>query len=382
MSELINTGREDRDVRWRLLGTASAVALLASVTATNAAHAEDADHATVWIELGGQLERIDGGEASINPPFLTENIDAPFNLVPPASVRAAPRYGFAGEGKLTIAPKGTDWVFSAAARFGRTNGFKEQHQQTTKQITQTNGYTPANAKYRRFYRPITSYNHTAIKTSESHTILDFKAGKDVGLGMFGGKTTSTFSLGVRVAQFTTHSETLLRSQPDPYYPRNAKYAAGAHLHRYYAHAQSERNFRGAGPPIAWEGAAPVIGDPDTGGVTFDWGVNGALLFGRQKASGDHITTGRYFLGSPGQLPPPPTNHYVHPGSFSRSRAKIVPNAGGFAGVSARYSHAKFSLGYRGDFFFGAMDGGLDARDTRNRSFHGPFATIAIGLGGG
>jgi hypothetical protein len=55
--------------------------------------------------------------------------------------------------------------------------------------------------------------------------------------------------------------------------------------------------------------------------------------------------------------------------------------GGFAGVSFRYSRAKLSLGYRADFFFGAMDGGIDTRATYDRNFYGPFATISIGLGG-
>jgi hypothetical protein len=40
-----------------------------------------------------------------------------------------------------------------------------------------------------------------------------------------------------------------------------------------------------------------------------------------------------------------------------------------------------SFGYRADFFFGAMDGGIDTRNTSTVSFHGPFATISIGLGG-
>jgi hypothetical protein len=42
---------------------------------------------------------------------------------------------------------------------------------------------------------------------------------------------------------------------------------------------------------------------------------------------------------------------------------------------------KVSLGYRGDFFFGAIDGGVESRKTYNRSFYGPFASVSIGLGG-
>jgi hypothetical protein len=381
MSELIDARPKGGDSRWQLMATASALALLTSVSMTGASAADDADRASVWVELGGQLERIDGGESVYAPEFVVKNDAAAYNLVSPLSMRAAPRYGFAGEGKLTFAPQGTDFVFTAAARFGRTNGYKERHQQTTTQLLQTNGYAPDNPKYAKFYKPVTRFNHTSQKTSESHLIVDFKAGKDVGLGMFGGRGESTVSLGVRFAQFASRSNTVIRSFPDPYYPRNWKYQTKPHHHSYYAHAQNERSFHGIGPSISWEGDAPLAGNRETGGVTFDWGVNGAVLFGRQKALGATQVSGRYFMGSPFALPPPPTSHYVHSKPFSRSRSKIVPNFGGFAGLSARYSHAKFSFGYRGDFFFGPMDGGLDTRDTRNRSFYGPFATISIGLGG-
>jgi hypothetical protein len=63
----------------------------------------------------------------------------------------------------------------------------------------------------------------------------------------------------------------------------------------------------------------------------------------------------------------------------RSRSVVVLNVGGFAGVSFRYSNAKLSLGYRGDFFFDAMDEGIDTPKSSVVGFYGPFATIGIGL---
>ncbi len=66
---------------------------------------------------------------------------------------------------------------------------------------------------------------------------------------------------------------------------------------------------------------------------------------------------------------------------ARSRGVIVPNVGGFAGLSVKYPNAKVSFGYKADFFFGAMDGGIDVRRTEDVGFHGPFATVSIGLGG-
>jgi hypothetical protein len=64
---------------------------------------------------------------------------------------------------------------------------------------------------------------------------------------------------------------------------------------------------------------------------------------------------------------------------NRSHAVAIPNVGGFAGISLKFPNAKVSLGYRGDFFFGAMDGGIDVRKTYDRNFYGPYATISIGL---
>lgn len=382
MSELINANATERNIRWQLLASVSSVALVASLCAPAQGFAgEDAERPSVWLELGGALQRVDGGQESFAPPFILKHSGAPYNFSSPLSFERMPRSGFGGDAKITFEPKGTDWVFTAALKYGRSNAKRDRHQQTIATITQTNGYTKNSTKYKLLHRNVTSFNHTMFSASESHAVLDFAAGKDVGLGLLGNGGISTFNFGMRVAQFQSKSSTVFRSFPDPHYDRNAKYAGQlkGHHHSYYARAENERSFRGIGPSISWEAAAPIAGKPNDGGVTFDWGVNAALLFGRQKASGNHLTTGRYFMGSP--LIQPPTSHYFHSKPFDRTKSKVVPNLGGFAGLSARYSHAKFSLGYRGDFFFGAMDGGIDVRDTRNRNFYGPYASISIGLGG-
>jgi hypothetical protein len=121
----------------------------------------------------------------------------------------------------------------------------------------------------------------------------------------------------------------------------------------------------------------LAGNVDDGAMAFDWGVNAAVLFGRQKVQGSHITTGAYFTNNSG----PKSTYNTGRKPFARSRSVVVPNVGGFAGFSAQYSDAKLSFGYRADFFFGAMDGGLDTRKTYDRIFHGPFAKVSIGLGG-
>ena len=76
---------------------------------------------------------------------------------------------------------------------------------------------------------------------------------------------------------------------------------------------------------------------------------------------------------------PPVSHVYPMVTRSRSRMVTIPNIGGFAGLSYRIQNAKVSAGYRADFFFGARDGGLDTRSTADVGFHGPYATISIGL---
>ena len=109
------------------------------------------------------------------------------------------------------------------------------------------------------------------------------------------------------------------------------------------------------------------------------GMNAALLFGRQKAAAHHESSGDYHYRK-GKYP---HTAYVpfRPHDTSRNRSVIVPNIGGFAGLSYNFPNAKISAGYRGDFFFSAMDGGLDTRKLENVGFCGPFASVSIGLGG-
>jgi hypothetical protein len=108
-------------------------------------------------------------------------------------------------------------------------------------------------------------------------------------------------------------------------------------------------------------------------------LRGALLFGRQKADVHHQSTSRYQAINYGQQRI--TSYPDRSPDKHRSRSVTVPNIGAFAGLSYRIENFKISAGYRADFFFGAMDGGLDSRRTADEKFYGPFATVSIGLGG-
>lgn len=386
MSELINVNHRRHDLHWQLLSTVSATALVLVLSAPKSpAFAETGDRPTVWIELGGQLESIQGREDIYAPPFVINNLDNPVNAVSPTSAQQPPHRTFGGEGKITFEPTNSDWVFTAGVRYGRSNGKKTLHQQTHTRFTaktakygQAYKYGTPGVHHGHITRTVSRFNHSDTKFSETHAVVDFMVGKDVGLGMFGKSSSSTLSLGVRIAQFSRQSNVDFRSLPDPYYQTKIlgqqTFGARKHHHTYYAHEWSQRSFRGIGPSLSWEGTTPFFGHRDATELAVDWGVNAAVLFGRQRVQGGHMVSGRYYMSVVA------ISHYTHTApSIKRSRSATVPNVGGFAGVSIKYPNAKFSLGYRADFFFNAMDQGLDTRHTKNQGFFGPYVNFAVGF---
>ncbi len=385
MSELMNTSVQGGPCRGHLLATVSAAALLIWAT-TGKARAEDADHPTVWIELGGQFEGLSDGHERLAPPFLSQFDHLHFDPILP--LQHPLRYAYGEQGKVSFAPRGSDWVFAASVRYGRSNGRNTRNQQRapiTYPVTNVQGVKATGAQ------SLPYHLNEAVTNFESHTILDFQAGKDIGLGMFGSHSASLLSLGVRFAQFVSNNKLNINGVPDfTHRGQSAKYdGLFVSHHNYVATVEADRSFRGVGPSVSWDSSTPIVAQGDDGDVTVDWGVNASALFGRQKVRGHVNKTGEhyktfgqvnYFLGI-SSFYKGIADSYHDQQNIDRSHSIVVPNIGGFAGLSFRYAAAKVSFGYRGDFFFGAMDGGTDARKTYNRNFFGPYATISIGLGG-
>jgi len=376
MSELTTEQMTAANLRRYWLATASSLILAASIGSANSAVAASGEDGrpTLWIELGSQLERVDGGQNLFMPPFSDSIVEAGFES--PAVAQTPPRYAFGGEVKLTLTPEGTDWVAFVAVRYGRSNGKKHMHEQRA-----------VETQFMVLGNPFTATQQLAsdskTQENESHEVLDFQAGKDVGLGLFGRGTFSVISGGIRFAEFTSKSKDDLIARPE--YGFIPKVFFGIPFvtstrYDYHGIAQNERSFRGIGPSLAWDASLPVGGSED-GGFSFDWGINAAVLFGRQKSAGHHQTTAYHYTQKYGPQRRPRYVPAYTPKSANhdRSRSVVVPNIGGFAGISLRWSNAKVSLGYRGDFFFSAMDGGVDTRVSKDRDFYGPFASIAVGL---
>jgi len=358
MSELRNVA--PGKFRRQLLTSVSAFALLVSNCGTHAAYAEDADRPIIWLDLGGAFDQMSRGETSWLPPNLTPPISNP----PPEPFGRVPSVGYDLDAAISFQPDNSNWIYSASIRYGRAKlGPKQNHDQTY--VLKTEGISH---KY-----VLTNYDfaNATQQSHSSHAVLDFSIGRDVGIGAF-NDGRSTIHFGVRVAQLNEKSDADLIafiSAPAKYSPSEVSHTAEANI---------TRNFAGAGPAVSWDGETPLLGSLKDG-ISLDWGANAAILFGRQKAHiALHTRDAQYYKPS-GVLATRVLSHST--ATPIRDKTVIVPDVGGLVGISYRRSNAKVSLGYRADFFFGAIDGGLAASQKDTRGFYGPFANISIGIGG-
>jgi iron complex outermembrane receptor protein len=366
-------------IRWQLLSTVSAVALLASAYTAEAA-GNEAERPLIWIELGGQMENVSGQGEIFSPAFLSVYPTSPvLQKVTPLQAQKPPVFSFGEYGKISFQQEGPDWIFSAAVRVGRSSSTREVDHQTGRVFTQV--LSPSSS----IITTAANFADTQSHRHESHAILDFDAGKDVGIGLFGKDSLSTIGFGVRFAQFTANATLDIRARPDltakyVSFPQYYLNLALPHFHSYHATGQASRSFRGAGPSLSWNSSVPFVGNQQDGELTFDWGANAAILFGKQKARVRHHESGHYksVYNTAGR---PYTAIYQNPvGGHSTNRSVTVPNVGGSVGLSWRVQDFKVSMGYRADLFFGAMDSGIDARKSETLGFKGPYASISVGLG--
>lgn len=348
MRKFTNTHANRTSFHWRLLASVSAIALLGA--GTERALAADSDRPLFWVELDGQFSQQNTDQEIYAPSFL---LVSPFDAAAHANLERGASTIWDRGAKISFQPAGSDWVLSLGVRYGKSARSETVNRQTAYASHPSQGVYDA-------------YQIFKAQDAENHTILDFQVGKDVGLGRFGRDAHSVFSAGVRIAQFNSRGAVEIQSQPT-----NVNEYGYYHIIR--ANFAAKRRFTGIGPSLSWNASANVAGNSAASSITLDWGLNGAVLFGRQRAQTHHQTTNNY-------------KHYIHylsvthtSGGSVRSKNVTVPNFGGFAGVSWRYADAKITFGYRADMFFGAIDGGIDAA-KENRGFFGPFASVSVGVG--
>ncbi len=394
MSELIQQNDNRATIRWKLLTGTSAMALAAYVASTALARADDVDRPQLWIELGGQMELMQGTASTFTAPFFSFPTSPPAfrphivgDVYPTgtpdvygrksfAQRQVPPRISVGGNASITFQPEDSDWVFSAAIRYGRSHSHEHSHYQQATALAR-----PVGPSFPTLHLPAynEAFSDVNAPHSERHIVLDFQAGKDIGLGLFGQDGKSTVSAGVRFASFKMSSATNISARPSVYGNHKTtilKY--NTYFHSYHLAGHQKRSFQGIGPSLSWEASAAIAGNSDRGELMLDWGIDGAMLFGRQEAKTDHHTSAhRYKNGQAVAVLPNYPRNYNAP---SRSRRVTVPELSGFIGLSAKLPHSKVSIGYRGDIWFNAMDTGIDAARKSNLTFNGPYASISIGLG--
>jgi len=397
MSELTIQNKQT-NIRLGLLATTSAIALAACVASVPEAVA--ADRPTVWIEGGWHLDSVTGSNDLLVPP-LDQLTTVGYPTVPtspkfygqgsggfPSFTDMEKSLGRSGgaEGSVSFQPNGSDWVFGISARYGRTHSRRRLDER--QDITGEPGHR-FNQQFGSYaFTPhYTNYVIQANDNTEAHTILDFQVGKDVGLGLFGSRTEAVISFGARYAQMNMTSKGHSYAQPAVrFYGHGGINGIGKYSYNIFGYheksttlLQRYSNFQGIGPSFSWNNTTGLLGDLADGQLALDWGANAAVLFGRQKVKVNHnsqvlmfntvINVGGAYKTESGS------------GHRTQSRRVTAPNLGGFAALSYRFTNAKLSMGYRADFFFGAMDRGLDTSHSVTTGYHGPFATISIGLGG-
>lgn len=379
MNELYIGARTLAKVRKSLFASTSA--FVVGVGCGGSVQAADDGRPTFWIEGGWHFESIAQRNDFFAPPLDATTRAAGFPSLTEAQGALGRTYG--GEGSLSFQPKGSDWIFTASARYGRVQTRRQNHNEKTivgPQMKQWY-FNGINANI-----PVTpTFDAYAIGFStnnETHAVVDFQAGKDIGIGMLGRGTHSVISFGVRYAQMSAKSDAQSHANPAVVFeqqithlnPYRSKYQIFSSFDRSGASTRRWDSLRALGPSLSLKNTTGFLGTVDDGQLALEWGVNAAILFGRQKATSTHQSSvlhhaGRTYSG------------VVHaPVTYERSRRVTVPNVGGFAGLSYRLSNAKLSAGYRADFFFGAKDVGLETRKITDVGFHGPYATFSVGLG--
>jgi hypothetical protein len=146
---------------------------------------------------------------------------------------------------------------------------------------------------------------------------------------------------------------------------------------------ADRDFEGFGPTLGLSGSADLLGNADTGKVDLDWSLTGAVLFGRQSADVEGLATDSFY-SAPGisnyiQRPAPTS---VTPTDYggSRSHRATVPSLGGSLGLSYSVGRVGISTGYSWERYFDVIDGGINDRQTYDRTIQGPFLKLKVGFG--
>ena len=355
------------------------------------------------VELSGQVQRHKAPYETLMPEF---GDSFPASLNPLLAQHRDLDWGDGREVKLTIRPR-FGWTVAAAMRYGRTNT-------GTARIRQEESAGPAACVFDRYggppfdrfgrrlcdptyvipgyeqYGPGYGYNPLALvspenwsdataRSREEHEVIDFKVGKDVGLGVI-GMGSSSLALGARFARVNSTTHTRMDGIPDWDVPDGTYFNNATH-HRYTAFVDVRREFDGTGPTLSWDASSRLFGNEEIGHVDLDWSVTGGVLFGKQNTAVIGYEASGYFsslyMVPPSGLPPLDTTTI----DIHRSQSATVPVVDLSLGLSYEIQRVKIGAGYRWERYFDVLDTGFEEENAEDRTIDGPYFKIAIGFGG-
>jgi hypothetical protein len=351
------------------------------------------------VEIGGQVQRQKAPYSTLGDDLF---VGFPSDLDPLVTQHRDLDWGDGREAKLTFRPDGSPWTVSGAARYGRTNTDTARlHQQVVGErvcaVPETGkyaglgkalcdptysffGYPPGY-----FYNPVyalrspVSWSDSATRSHEEHLIVDFGVGRDVGIG--GAVRNSSVEAGIRYAHLKSDTDVFMQGVPYEYVPegwRN-KYI---HSTRYDGSLNSHREFKGAGPLVKWNAAAPLLGDDATGRLNVDWSLGGGVLFGKQRTRVEGQAYSQYHANMKyGSVNVVGDKQYFDLSQPTRTKSVSVPVLDLSLGLSYDIQRIKISTGYRWERYYKALDAGYTERKDYDRTFDGPYFKIAVGFGG-
>jgi outer membrane receptor protein involved in Fe transport len=337
------------------------------------------------VELAGQVQRHDAPYASVAPDFVDL---FPASIDPTAPQHRDLDWGDGREVRLTYRPGG-GFSLAGGLRYGRSNS-------SVPMIHQSEAVTacavpalpmldpfcdPTNAKYNPdLTRSVYNWSDTSAREKEEHVIADLEIGRDVGLGLF-GNGRSTFSAGLRYAQFESTTRTAIEGNPDWQFERGwGKY--GNSFDRYRADIEANREFTGFGPTLSWDAAQRLFGNDEVGHLDIEWQVTGGVLFGDQEttASGYQASVHVDQVGENVRNVLPPLIE-APLGIAPRSKDVTVPMADVSLGLAYEVGRFKVGAGYRWERYFDVLDVGYDEHQDADRTIDGPYFKLAVGFGG-
>ncbi|HEX6865736.1 MAG TPA: Lpg1974 family pore-forming outer membrane protein, partial [Caulobacteraceae bacterium] len=336
------------------------------------------------VEVGGGVSRFEADNEDYHPAWMDEYSDA-FPM--PDVQNDELDWNGDKEARLTYRPGAGSWKITAGYRFGRTNG--SELMKAYEAVTGGTAYFFGQGIY--FPSP-DNHLRGSVRDQEEFSLIDFMVGKEVG---FGSLSQSSFSAGVRYAEFGSTSKVLLDGVPNRYvpttwnlYPTTPPQPERSH---YHTSLDSDREFEGYGPQLSWEAAVRLWGDDTQGHADLDWTVSGGVLFGKQRVASVEDQVGILYTGG---IPDETANDVVNDFFLKyedifadrfvpRTREDDVtaPTLGVSLGLSYEVQRVKVSTGYRYDRFFDVIDGGYEDASSKDRVVHGPYLKLAIGFGG-